>query len=102
MANSPISVLVIIGLYVGIYSLMVADADTFGLDDPANASINEPDGGVLDALLGVVKSIFGVVKLILGALVFNVDDAPLFVRIPVAIAIIGSLAWSAATLARGA
>lgn len=103
MAASPVPILMIIGLYVAMYAVIIgtaeADVNTYGLD--AQPSIAAPEGGLFDSITNVFETIGGVFSMLLGALTFNVPDAPFFIRIPVAIAIIGSLAWSLVTLVRG-
>lgn len=93
----------IIGIYVALYAVIVgstaADANTYGLD--TQPSISAPDGGLFDSIGNVFSTIGGVFSLILGALIFNVPDAPFWIQIPIAIAIIGSLTWSLVTLVRG-
>jgi len=100
LAASPVPVLIIIGLYVAFYALITGTAaDSMGLDQDPGVSTSG-FGGV-DIIGDIIDAIISVVLLIFNALTFNVDGAPFWVQIPVAIAIIGSLTWSAATLIRG-
>lgn len=100
MASSPVPVLAIIGIYLVFYALVQgADSVDSGLDDDPGVSTSG-FGGV-DILGDIIEAIISVVVLIFNGLTFNVDGAPFWVRFPVAVIIIGSLAWSAATLIRG-
>lgn len=103
MAPSPVPVLIIIGVYVAFYAVMAgtaeAEVNTYGVDqDPG---IEAPSGGVFSAIADVFSAISTVFDFLIGALTFNVDGAPFWVRIPVGAGIIGSLAWSVVTLIRG-
>lgn len=85
--------------YAVITSTAEADVEDYGLSDAPD--IEAPEGGVFDSIGNVFDTIGGVFGMILGALTFNVPDVPFWLRIPIAIAIIGSLTWSLVTLVRG-
>lgn len=100
MAPSPVPILATIGIYVVLFALITGtEADAMGLDE--DAGIDTGGFGGLDILGDIINAIIGVVVLIFNALTFNVEGAPFWISIPVAIIIIGSLSWSAATLIRG-
>jgi len=93
-------ILATIGIYVVLFALITSsEVDSMGLD--GDNGINTGGFGGLDILGDIIEAIIGVVLLIFNALTFNVDGAPFWVQVPVAIIIIGSLSWSAATLIRG-
>jgi hypothetical protein len=104
MASNPIGVLMTIGIYVATYGLVAADLgatkpDTMGLDKPPE--IKEVEDNWWDVLASIINSVWGVVTMLVGALTFNVPGAPLWIRLPIAVTIVGSLTWSIATLVRG-
>jgi hypothetical protein len=100
MAPSPVPILALIGIYVVMFALITGtEADAMGLDeDPA---VDTGGFGGVNILGDIINAIISVVVLIFNALTFNVEGAPFWVQTPVAIIIIGSLSWSAATLIRG-
>lgn len=92
-------ILLIIGIYVVMYAVIQSsDPETFGVDD--EPSFGTSFGGV-DILGDIIDAVVGFVELMIGALTFNIEGAPFYIRIPVATAIIGGLGWSIATLIRG-
>lgn len=58
-------------------------------------------GGIFNAIIDFFKIIVGVIVLIGNVISFNVPGAPVIVRIPIAVVLISSSAWSIATLIRG-
>ena len=103
MAASPVPVLMIVGLYVAFFMLIVGTAgDTYGMGAvPEDLPSEDDDFGGWDIIGDIVRAVFGFIKLLFGALTFNVEGAPLWVRIPISTGIITSLLWSAMTLIRG-
>jgi hypothetical protein len=104
LAFSPVPLLCALALYVAVYMAIdpagAMPAGTAALDDQPD-DFGDPPDGVLDVLADVVGKVWGVVQLLFGAFTFNVPDAPPYIRAPVAIGIVGTLAWSIATLIRG-
>lgn len=99
MTANPVPVLTIIGIYVVFYAVIGAtDPETFGVND--SPTFGTSFGGI-DILGDIIDAVIGFVELLIGALTFNIDGAPFYVQIPVAVAIIGSLGWSIASLIRG-
>jgi hypothetical protein len=103
LAASPVVILSIIALYSMVYIVIdPANAMPGGAEDLGNAEDpGEAPNGVLDIVVSILEKVWGVVLLLFGAMVFNVPEAPVYIQAPVAIIIIGSLAWSIATLVRG-
>ena len=93
---SPVPVLVALTV------VLVFEGLLFGatLVESSFPEFEQPDG-ILDALIGIVQAIWGVVVFIFNLITFNIPGAPFWVRVPVGIAIGGSLMWSIATLIRG-
>ena len=106
MAASPVPILAIIGIYVAFYAVFLG-ATPSGPDNPdlsettADEEIAGTSFGGLDIIGDILDAIFGFVTFIFSALTFNVEDAPAYVRVPVAIIILSSLIWSVVTLIRG-
>lgn len=100
---SPVAVLVIIAIYVGFYAVVSSEAEedveTYGLHQAPEAP--DPDKGVFSAIADVLGTVGSVIGFIYGAITFNVDGAPFWLRIPIAVAVISSLTWSISTLIRG-
>ena len=100
MAPSPVPVLAIIGIYLAFFAVLQGlGSVTSDLDD--DPGVPTTGFGGLDILGEIVDAIISVVVLIFNGLTFNVDGAPFWIQFPVAVVIIGSLTWSAATLIRG-
>jgi hypothetical protein len=103
MASTPLLVLAVVALYSMVY-IVIDPANampdgTDSLDDRGDDPGDSPSG--IEIVGAVLEKVWGVVVLLFGAMVFNVPDAPIYIQAPVAIIIIGSLAWSIATLIRG-
>lgn len=100
MGASPVAILCILAIY-GVFFFLIQDAEATGTEDLDTASDVDQPGGVLDIIKEVIDAVWGFVEKLLGALTFNVDGAPIWVRTPVATMIIGSLSWSIVSLIRG-
>lgn len=105
MASSPVKVLLLVFLVLTFEALMFGNQlieESFPeFQEPQVNPWLGPGGVLLDALLAVVQTIWGTVVLLFNAITFNVAGAPWFIRVPVGVAMGGSLFWSISTLIRG-
>lgn len=101
MGTSPVSILVIIGIYVSFFALIETPGADEPTIDPDSSGVQNQSFGGLDILGDIIDAVVGVIQFIFDALTFNVRGAPAYIRAPVAIAINGSLIWSIITLIRG-
>lgn len=104
MAPSPMTVIAIIALYTGVMMVVTDGLDedapeTHGLDEAP--AFDEPEPSFFDVVASVIHSVWNTVTFVFGAMTFNVPGAPLPFRFVIGVLVIGSLAWSIATLVRG-
>ena len=102
MGVSPVPVLIIVAIYAVFFA---AISSTTSPDEPDDLSFSSNDCDVgLNNVCGlgdILTFVFNIIQFFFDVLTFNIDGAPFYIRVPIAVAITASVMWSIISLVRG-